>query len=313
MKKLILFLILLLFITGCAEIKSQVDNFKLPGLDNTKENSVLGNSGGITMDIVYPKESEKVITGIQFAPSIKINNLGSSNTDGQTCITGLDQNVFSGFDGCECLTYSFQKYDNEKFEPVVLTYGPYTLTQPENSRSDFTMTVTNKFASKSQALFKPCIRKEGNIDDCKVTTLESINGQVAISSITEVLAPSSDQNVVMALKVELTNAGTGKIINQRSMYSECADLTVDPRKEQVTVSAVIENFPFLGNVYCQAASFDKKTNKATMTCMVGEIGLFDISGGYKFGQEIQTPSKITVSYAYEERDSNKFSFGGSTL
>ena len=107
-------IIIAILLAGCQELK----NIKLPGIDNEVETS----SGSITAYFVNPKTGGNVLSEYPFSPAIRVKSLGGYESEGQTCISGLDSNIFSGFSGCECTTFQQIKDDSGVFQPEDLTF-----------------------------------------------------------------------------------------------------------------------------------------------------------------------------------------------
>ena len=308
---LIILASLMLLVSGCAELRSMIPD-SLPGLQSQpKSGIILGPSGTVSMDIIYPKEKGQVIRDITFSPLINVKNTGSSDARGQVCITGLDSSVFGGAGSCDCRTYAFSRIEGEGFPTESLAFGPYSISQ-DPQLSDFTITVINRFAYTSKALFKPCIRKEYDASDCSLQLPEASNGPIAIMSITEVATPSQGRNMIMAFNVELKRVSPGRLIEQRSVEAECLveDMSFDSRKVQPKINGIISGLPFMGSVECKEATL-KEDGTGTLSCVVGEIDLFDQNGNYRFSGSYQTPASLVISYGFEQIDSNRFSIGAS--
>ena len=301
----------MLLVSGCAELKSRMPT-SFPGFESQpKSGAILGPSGTVSMDIIYPKEKGQVIRDITFSPLINVKNTGSSDARGQVCITGLDSSVFGGAGSCDCRTYAYSRIEGESFPIESLAFGPYSISQ-DPQLTDFTITAINRFAYTSKALFRPCIRKEYDTSDCSLQLSEASNGPIAIMSITEVATPSSGKNMVMAFNVELKKVSPGRLIQQRSVESECLveDMSFDSRKVQPKINGIINGLPFMGSVECKEATL-KEDGTGTMSCIVGEIDLFDEGGNYRFSGNYQTPSSLIISYGFEQVDSNRFTIGAS--
>ena len=189
MRRLVIPIAILLFISGCTELQSYIPA-SFPGLSSQpKEGNYLGPGGSVTMEMSYPKEKGQVLKDISFSPLIQVKNTGSSEARGQVCITGLDPTVFGGATSCDCQTYSFIRVPDESYQPENLAFGPYALSF-DAPDTEYTLTAVNKFAYSSKATFSPCIRKEFDTQECRVGVGEASNGPVSIMSITEVASPA---------------------------------------------------------------------------------------------------------------------------
>ena len=311
MRALIILAALMLLVSGCTELQSMIPT-SFPGLQSQPQSgAVLGPSGTVSMEMIYPREKGQVIRDITFSPLINVRNTGSSDARGQVCITGLDSSVFGGAGSCDCRTYAYSKTEDESFQVENLAFGPYSISQDPQA-TDFTITAINRYAYTSKALFKPCIRKEYDTSDCSLQLSEASNGPIAIMSITEIATPSQGKNMVMAFNVELKKVSTGRLIQQRAVETECLveELSFDSRKVQPKINGVINGLPFMGSVECKEATL-KEDGTGTMSCVVGEIDLFDENGNYRFSGNYQTPSSLAISYGFEEVDSNRFTIGAS--
>lgn len=311
MKRLFILLLLTIIISGCApldDLGRKASNF-LPGLDFNSGNNILGESGFITMEILYPSFDEKINidpTFNEFAPIIRLKNTGSVDARGQLCITGLDTHAFSGITSCECLSYSFYKFPDEPYEPQILTFGPYTISS--EASGDFGFTAINRYAYRTQALFNPCIRKDPyDKNECRAQAIETSNGPITITHITEQISPTSAGGVKLTLNIGLKTVAKGKLISESKVLQQCAvDLgSLESAKIQPTISGEIKDLPYASYIRCKDTTLEK--GEGLMTCTIGDIKLFDEGGNYLFRTDIQTPSKLELNYAFEEIQSTKFS------
>lgn len=313
MKRLIMILILAAVIISGCELADKIPK-SLPGLEPSKgDESLLGSSGEITMNIIYPTEGGSIIRDIEFSPRIEVMNTGSANADGQVCISGIGSETFTSFSGCECLNYQYHKVPDETFEPETLIFGPYGLEVAQDLSTDFVMTSINRYEYTSKAIFKPKISKD--LASSGIDIQETANGPLAIQSIKQEVVPTQGDAIVLAYKVELKNTGRGKVIPATYLREECAvdDIgSIERRKTHVRVTAGIENFPTIGSVPCKEAYVNDK-GEASLTCVIGQVSMTDEYGNYIFTESVQTPSTLIVNYAYEQRDSNKFSIGSELM
>lgn len=311
MRRLIIAIAVLLFISGCTDLQGYMPT-SFPGLSSQpKEGSYLGPGGSVTMEMSYPKEKGQVLKDISFSPLIQVKNTGSSEARGQVCVAGLDPTVFGGATSCDCQTYSFIRIPGEGYQPESMAFGPYSLSF-DAPDAEYTITAVNKFAYSSKAAFNPCIRKESDTMDCRVSIAEASNGPVAIMSITEVASPAGSGNVVLAFNIEIRKVGSGNVIEQRSVETECSVEQFNPnsRKAKPKIYGTIAGLPLIGSVSCKEAMLNDD-GTGMMSCIAGDVSLFDESGNYRFSGSSQTPSLLTIVYGFEEIDSNKFTIGGS--
>ncbi|MEA3378025.1 MAG: hypothetical protein U9Q69_00130 [Nanoarchaeota archaeon] len=311
MKKIILVLVFSMLISGCATVSDfgkTIPNY-LPGIESSSLDSFLGRSGIVSMNIIYPIENEKIIYDLsynEFSPIIKITNSGSIESRGQVCLVGLDENVFSGAHSNDCLTYSFIPVPDETFFPATLTFGPYQIIPGDINAPDFTLTAINRYTYKSGALFKPCIKKDPyDRQDCSAKLIETLNGPITITSITEKITPVGESRVKLAFVVNLKKTANGNLIKTENVFQEGAISSLNSlEKDKPKINGIIEDIPYAGDIECKETTLTD--GKGALTCIVGEIDMYDETGNYLFSGNIQTPAKLTIAYSFEEVQSNKF-------
>jgi hypothetical protein len=141
-RKIILLLMVLMLISGCAIIQ------KLPGLPTPKDKGssiIFGGSDSVDTDIAYPAEGGKIFEQYSFTPVVKLTNSGDyKKPQGQVCLSGLDSSVFKGFTGCDCQQFPQETY-GEDFKWEDIEFPKYSLRL--GSKTDSTTRQRQKQSS----------------------------------------------------------------------------------------------------------------------------------------------------------------------
>lgn len=304
MKKIILILIIIsLLLSGCDFFKSATEKIpsNLPGLEEKQEQSVFGGRGSIQASMVNPQKQGTVLKSYAFQPVIRIENLGGSESQGQLCITGLDQDVFSGFSGCECQSYQQRRMDNS-FEEQELRFGPYNiqLDQPKT----YSLTAINRFSYSTEIKADVCITADIYEDrECSADINTVTSGPLKVSSIEETIIPISNDLVSLIFTMDIENVGDGTIRDLQKINERCVLSPAD--KKEKKIKAEITGFPVAADLQCQESSLDED-EETSITCEAKQVSLFDSRGNYLFGDDYKPEITFRLEYGYETRDSNTF-------
>jgi len=153
--------------------------------------------------------TDYVISGrYKFIPDIEVINLGHADSKGVVCLSGLNQDTFRGFLGCEC--QDFTTYADEEDGDISqdLSFGPYTILSED--KTEELMTVTTRYTYETTATATACINKDRNSAGCTVTNIanqkrnimsKSSNGAVLITSITESIIPEDKDTITITFPI----------------------------------------------------------------------------------------------------------------
>jgi len=306
MKKIILILLItsLLVLSGCDLISSATDKIpsKLPGIKNEEKQTSFGGSGSIQASIVNPQKGASVLKAYPFQPVVRIKNLGGSEADGQICITGLDQDVFSGFSGCECLNYQQIKRD-DLFEDIDLKFGSYNI-QTEESKS-YALTAINRFKYSTTIKADVCITADIYEDQKCGANINSVtSGPFRVSSIEETIIPINDNVVTIIFELDIDNVGSGNLWDLNRINEMCVPFK-SINEDKKKIKADIIRFPVSADLQCQDSKLDED-GETSITCEAKQVSLFDNQGVSLFSKDYKPEVTFKLEYAYETRNSNTF-------
>lgn len=292
--KLYILLFSLLLITGCTSVDIQQTFFPTNGQEESTD-------GYIVQEIVFPKDDAHLQKDFPLNPTIRISNTGPFESDGQTCISGLDSSSFRGFTGCECNVFRSVK-EEKSFLPEDVTFGPYNVLQ-ENSQ-EYTLTAITRYKYKSTANVEMCI-KENAIDmaSCNSNLISTKDGPLRILSVNQITSPVSDTAAVISFEIEVEKQTEGDVWDLNAVQERCRPT----REIRKYVRAKINNLPFRANSNCGEVKFEG--DEATINCNLGEVQLVELSGRSQFGANYNPKIEVELDYAFETRTSNKFIVG----
>ncbi|MBU2589646.1 MAG: hypothetical protein KKA65_04555 [Nanoarchaeota archaeon] len=307
MKKIILIILIasILVLSGCDLLSSITNKIpsKLPGLNQEEKQTTYGGTGTLETSIVNPKKSGTILNGYPFQPVVRIKNLGGSESYGQVCITGLDQDVFSGFSGCECLNYQQRRVD-ETFEDIDLKFGAYNI-QTEEEKA-YALTAINRFKYGTNIKAEICITADIYEDQkCSADISQVTSGPLKINSIEETIIPLSDNLVTIIFRIEVDNVGDGNLWDLQRVNEQCVPFTpIDEDKKKIKTNII--RFPVSADLQCQEVKLDEN-DEAIITCEAKQVSLLNSQGIYLFDEDYKPEVIFELEYAYETRESNTFS------
>lgn len=310
----------MLLLTGCDVIKKYTKKIpsKLPGIDMEEEQQTFGGTGSIDATIINPKKDGTILSGYPLETVVRITNLGGSESEGQTCITGPNQDIFSGFSGCECLSFQQIRNDEGKFESRDLKFGPYQLRDAE-SETPYSVTSITRYKYATDIKAETCIVQDmyetedyeagKNVRDvCEVDIMSVTSGPLEVYSIEEIIIPIDEYRVTMIFNIYVGNEGKGNLWSLERLNEQCAP-SISLKDDEKKIRAEIKGFPVSGDLMCQDATLDKD-EEAMITCEAKEISLYssDPMGEqvYLFGDDYRPEITFELEYAYETRTSNSF-------
>lgn len=286
MKNLILILAVLVVLSGCQYTPQTIFN----QIGNEEQ-----TSGYVMQEIVLPKEGSKLQSGSSLSPVIRLTNSGYFETNGQVCISGLESQAFRGFSGCECNVFSMKK-EEKTFIPEEVNFGPYTILSEEPN--DYTLTSITRYKYKSIANVKLCIKENAyDMASCGSELVSTKDGPLEIVSVEQESTPLSEDSAEISLSIDIAKQAEGDVWDFNAVQEMCR-----PQREiRRNVRVKINNLPFSANSNCGEIPVD--TDETNIKCNLGEIRL----KGASFGKEYYPEIEIEMDYAFETRNSNKFS------
>ena len=308
MKRIIPLLLVLILISGCAQVTTMRNN--LPGLpQKSSETSMFATAQSMATTVHEPKADATVSGRYKFIPDIEVINLGHADSKGVVCLSGLNQDTFRGFLGCEC--QDFTTYADEEDGDISqdLSFGPYTILSED--KTEELMTVTTRYTYETTATATACINKDRNSAGCTVTNIanqkrnimsKSSNGAVLITSITESIIPEDKDTITITFDIELSKANKGEVYDySKAGYPSCRS----EEKQNKKIRGSIEGMPN-GKISCTETELDED-GKGTITCEARNIMLTDNKGESIFPNGYEPEITANIKYGYEQIQSIKFS------
>jgi len=303
LKKILFFLVILLFVSGCASL---TDIFKtLPGFKPPTTTGVgksfIGGTDSIVLTMLQPPEAGKVSREVPLRVSVDVKNNGESVAEGYVCVTGLNTNVFEEAEGCRCEEFSLKgksRFEDEILEGEHETFnfdeGPATID--EFTINSFSITSIARYSYKTYASVEGCIAKDIlTSKDCKTRQDAKLLGvssaPLQVTSVSQELLLTADEEYSMTLFIEVTHKGKGQFFSSSAEKDVCGEEDDNLNK---MVDVRLYNSP--GRASCSPLVLKKKEDKGTATCTITGIDARD----YK------PLINVELSYVYEVRESNSF-------
>lgn len=290
--------VVLLFVFGC-------DSLQLPDNPITGPkasgggSSFVGGSSSMLLDILQPPEKGKVSPITPLVVSVNVKNAGESFADGQVCVVGLAQDIFSDA-GCKCEEFSLKGRARSKDEVVDGEEETFEFSQglpslDEFVMNDFSVTAIARYNYKTYASFEGCVRKDlKDSKDCKsrqdLKLLGVSSAPLQISSISQDILRVSDDEYTMTVYLNVVHASNGQFFSSSLNKDSCSD-EENPSK---SVDVRLYNAP--GKSSCAPLTFKKSENKASSVCTITGVQVRDYD----------PLINAELSYAYEVRESNSF-------
>ena len=289
MKKYIL-LILFLFLASCATETSE----ELP-TDCPPDCS--GGSDSVDLEINSPQDI--VFANDRMPVSITVYDYGESSVEyGEVCVTGLDEEFFSGFGGCNCQSYyiTLDDNDDENFEESLINFDT-TYVSDKASGNHF-MTFINRYTYTTYAPFEICFTNDLSDSSCiSGNKLESSSsGPLKVTSIQERLVPNGNA-VDLRLTIDTKFSGDGTLISMDDVASgSCLTIPEEPIKADVSIIMFGE-----ANDCGTLNFYEDEDYEASITCKLDGFLLSQFVGG-----QDTYPGWVRIDYAVEQKDSIEF-------
>ncbi|MBS3162931.1 hypothetical protein J4467_03315 [Candidatus Woesearchaeota archaeon] len=157
MKKYLL-LILFLFLASCATNTTETLPTECPPYCS-------GGSSSVDLEINSPQDI--VFANDRMPVTATVVDSGESGVEyGEVCVTGLDEQYFSGFGGCNCQSYyiTLDDNDDENFEESLINFDT-TYVSDKASGNHF-MTFINRYTYTTYAPFEICFTNDLSDSSC---------------------------------------------------------------------------------------------------------------------------------------------------
>jgi len=296
MKKIILILIILVLISGCVKIPK----LKLPGSSQTTtgKSDFIGGTKGIEAGILSPIEGGKIYSTQPLNVVVGVTNEGESESEGTTCISGLNKKYFPGFWGCECQDFTLEGrrlIEGERLEgeEEQLTFEIGTIN-PEGLEGS-TVTSKTRYDYKTYGIIKACVKKDAYSEEgCKITGKNMIksasSAPVGIVEVTEDIISETEETAKIIFNIKLKNSGKGKLYSLDEDKDQC-ETPVDLKKN---INLRLINAP--GRSHCNTVELKK--DEATAQCTITNVKVL--------GESYEPEITVELEYSYETIDSNIF-------
>ncbi len=305
MKKIFLASLVILFISGCAATDSMKGLFgNLPGIKPSSSGggkSFVGGTDSILINILQPVESSKISKDVPLRVSVNLKNNGESDAEGQLCVTGLNPEIFEESQSCDCQDFSLKgktRFQDETSdgEDSTFSFDEGSPVIDEFTINDFSVTSIVRYDYKTYASVEGCVRKDLlKSKDCKprqdVKVLGVSSAPMQITSVTQELLSTSEEDYTMTLLVDISHSGKGQFFDSSFQKDACVEENGNVNKK---VDVKLYNAP--GSVTCTPMVMKKDENKGTAVCIITGVS----------SRDYNPLVNIELSYTYELRESNNF-------
>ena len=305
--KIISILIVLTLITGCAQLTTI--QTKLPGMPKQNEATIFASTQSIMTNAKNPIEDSSISDKYEFTPLIEVANLGNADSEGVVCLSGLNDQTFKDFLGCDCQDFTVYADENDGEVIQELEFGPYRINTEEPTEE--IMTVTTRYTYETTGYANVCVKKDMySQTGCQTVNIanqpknlltKSTSGAIKITKVTENIIPIDEETVTLSLNVEVGKATKGNIYDyMKAGYPSCRS----EEKQNKIVRGTISGLPN-GDITCDETELNED-GEGTLTCDAENIRLSDKSGQAVFPEGYSPEIEINLKYGYEQISSIKF-------
>lgn len=304
---IIILLFATLLIAGCTQ---------LPGLPKKSGPSIIATTQSITVEAKNPRSDEAVSGNHEFTPIIEAFDSGDADSEGVLCISGLSEDTFRGFTGCECQDFNIYADEKDGETSQEMEFGPYSITAEEQKEE--LMTIATRYTYETKAQAKACMKKDVySKTGCQLTNIAnqkrdimtgSTSGAIKVTKITENIIPIDERLVTLSFNIEVEKASTGDIYDyNKASYPTCRA----EEKQSKIITGELSGLP-QGNIGCTEAELNEK-GTGTLVCEAENLRLFDSKGNFLFpGDSYEPDIEIKLKYGYEQISTIKFNVAPKT-
>lgn len=223
MKKIILLIMLVIFITGC-----------------TQSGTTSGTPDGLHITFIQPNEGDEIDEDSEFYVALEVDNRADFEIQGSLCLSDTYGGTRSAVqDDCTFITVD----ENSKYQDLN-PFGPYSYTDVVSGENVLKATLVAEVEYPNSFVVTPivCVRpfnldNEGE-EECKgketltVSTAGFVSAPITVSKIIKELKPSSNIGGVKAnLNIYLKKMSEGRLEGPLNIYldygegeTKCKDL-----------------------------------------------------------------------------------------
>ncbi|MDD4878233.1 MAG: hypothetical protein PHO02_04315 [Candidatus Nanoarchaeia archaeon] len=300
MKKIIILLLAVsLLLAGCQALSNIKLPKSLPGLSSGEDT---GGSGSISAYFVNPKQGGSALKDYPFSPVVRIKSLGGYESDGQVCISGLDREIFSGFSGCECMSFKQEKDESGKFEHDDVSFGPYTLRIKQDDRKEHVVSSVTRFEYGNEIKANISISRDAYENTgCTASINSATSGPLVVGIVEQETIPITEDIVTLIFKIHASKAEEGRFILEENLNDQCTPLSSE---KLPVIRARAKGFPTRAPVTCRDVEITG--NDVTVVCEAKDISLIDSSGSALFGDNYSPEVIFELRYFFETTSSARF-------
>lgn len=306
MKKILILLITVFFITGCSILPSSSTSKETP---EESQNKFISGTEGISFEILYPSSKLPIVSdsSATFSPQVVVSNKGESYSEGEICVSGLDQNIFQGFSGCECSSYSLEGVrrglDDNVFpgQEVQQTFSEYKINKEliTTDVNKYAMSFFNTFSFKTKAYIDLCIPSKGltTQSSCsKSPKKDSSAAPIKLGSVEVNSRKLSEDEAEINLYLIIENKGSGQLAS--SPTQGCLD-----KGDTKTITINLDTNG-IGTVTCNDIELKTQKDMEDFNSDGGDIHCK--IQGVKLADEFTKTINIELDYYYQTTSSINF-------
>lgn len=306
MKKILILLVTLFFITGCSLIPSS-SNKETP---EESKNKFISGTEGVSLEVIYPTSKLPIVSdsSATFSPQVVVSNKGESSSEGEICVSGLDKNIFQGFNGCECQTYSLtgvtRGLDDNVFpgQEVQQTFTEYKINKEliTTDVNKYALSFFNTFSFKTKSYIDLCIPSKGltTQSSCsKSPKTDSSAAPIKLDSVEVNTRKINENEAEINLYLTIENKGSGSLAS--SISQGCLD-----KGETKTITINLDPNG-IGTVTCNNIELNTQQDIKDFNSKGGDIHC-KIKGVKLAEEEFTKTINIELDYYYQTTSSVNF-------
>lgn len=244
----------------------------------------------IDLEILYPSEGYTLPEDMrELQVETKVRNNGDSLAAGSVCITGLDEDIFSGYTFCSCESFSVDE-DGEE----TVSFSPYSIIRDEQEEQ--TIAARLQTDHEVYSTFEALLKNEYYLGQVK--NLRSDRAPFAVGSISEKITRLKQRDeLILEFYITLSHKGQGHLWD-RNMIGDCSSTNII-RKIEVELLDAPEEATCEQKEFKTLDDYDKAMDEGIkIRCTVRNVEPPEIEYYHRM--------TLKLNYAYEIRKAHNF-------
>ena len=226
---LVLLVLVILIISGCASLPTPDNLPSLPGL-KPKEKVIIESKGLTIKFLENQPPLDEIIAGQNFKISIELTNNDPEPVSGTIKLSDTPSDEFSSLQGKEEISFSLPSAELLENKVVSsserITFGPYTYDESKAFKGMKTNFITEIITNHNALVTTQVCIKSSALQEARCPNKETISsfdkrtnlGPIKVSKIEKTIIPD-EGFVTLNLKIFIKNNGRGNIDNEEQILN----------------------------------------------------------------------------------------------